>query len=116
MRRFLQRRNASDSGVRDVRPDTCSCRKAGDSSSLSLIQIEMMSSPSETRNGTRQPQSAKASSPRTVRKIRMMLSARNRPTVAATWIHPVAAPRFLLRSEEHTSELQSHHDLVCRLL
>src|SRR5437667_11961412 len=22
----------------------------------------------------------------------------------------------LLRSEEHTSELQSHHDLVCRLL
>src|SRR5277367_2738370 len=23
---------------------------------------------------------------------------------------------FLLRSEEHTSELQSHHDLVCRLL
>src|SRR5260221_14742976 len=24
--------------------------------------------------------------------------------------------RFLLRSEEHTSELQSHSDLVCRLL
>src|SRR5437773_3698513 len=23
---------------------------------------------------------------------------------------------FVLRSEEHTSELQSHHDLVCRLL
>src|SRR5437667_6014860 len=23
---------------------------------------------------------------------------------------------FLARSEEHTSELQSHHDLVCRLL
>src|SRR5574343_1651052 len=23
---------------------------------------------------------------------------------------------ILLRSEEHTSELQSHHDLVCRLL
>src|SRR5208283_6031500 len=36
--------------------------------------------------------------------------------------HPVlhrAARRFFggeLRSEEHTSELQSHHDLVCRLL
>ena len=28
-------------------------------------------------------------------------------------VGPVAA---LLRSEEHTSELQSHHDLVCRLL
>src|SRR5437773_8215635 len=25
-------------------------------------------------------------------------------------------PQFLYRSEEHTSELQSHHDLVCRLL
>src|SRR5437773_7452245 len=24
--------------------------------------------------------------------------------------------RYLVRSEEHTSELQSHHDLVCRLL
>src|SRR5437773_12557309 len=24
--------------------------------------------------------------------------------------------KSLLRSEEHTSELQSHHDLVCRLL
>src|SRR5208283_5723524 len=31
----------------------------------------------------------------------------------------VGNPRFsfnLQRSEEHTSELQSHHDLVCRLL
>src|SRR5437773_6422514 len=26
------------------------------------------------------------------------------------------ASRNILRSEEHTSELQSHHDLVCRLL
>src|SRR5437773_6788660 len=25
-------------------------------------------------------------------------------------------PGICLRSEEHTSELQSHHDLVCRLL
>src|SRR6266540_25071 len=25
-------------------------------------------------------------------------------------------PITMLRSEEHTSELQSHHDLVCRLL
>src|SRR5208283_3254155 len=30
--------------------------------------------------------------------------------------HRVALDRFLVpRSEEHTSELQSHHDLVCRL-
>ena len=26
------------------------------------------------------------------------------------------APNNLMRSEEHTSELQSHSDLVCRLL
>src|SRR5438034_3283407 len=29
---------------------------------------------------------------------------------------PAAAPRVRRRSEEHTSELQSHSDLVCRLL
>src|SRR5437773_3485974 len=30
-------------------------------------------------------------------------------------IYPTCA-EFFFRSEEHTSELQSHHDLVCRLL
>src|SRR5437667_4728804 len=34
--------------------------------------------------------------------------------------HPAAlgraSPVHAVRSEEHTSELQSHHDLVCRLL
>src|SRR5437773_9065816 len=30
--------------------------------------------------------------------------------------HPLAGPIGSHRSEEHTSELQSHHDLVCRLL
>src|SRR5437773_7851285 len=30
--------------------------------------------------------------------------------------HRVEAKPRRLRSEEHTSELQSHHDLVCRLL
>src|SRR5260221_6193392 len=29
---------------------------------------------------------------------------------------PAHGTRILLRSEEHTSELQSHRDLVCRLL
>src|SRR5437667_6685134 len=29
---------------------------------------------------------------------------------------PRGPKRVLRRSEEHTSELQSHHDLVCRLL
>src|SRR5574343_1274527 len=31
-------------------------------------------------------------------------------------ITPVVGSIAYLRSEEHTSELQSHHDLVCRLL
>src|SRR5437773_9679388 len=31
------------------------------------------------------------------------------------WLPSTASSR-LMRSEEHTSELQSHHDLVCRLL
>src|SRR5438132_14092499 len=40
--------------------------------------------------------------------------------VAATLLFPalarLAERPFLFRSEEHTSELQSHSDLVCRLL
>src|SRR5437773_6053233 len=34
---------------------------------------------------------------------------------SATKVRSVMIPSFGLRSEEHTSELQSHHDLVCRL-
>src|SRR5574343_1053779 len=33
--------------------------------------------------------------------------------VVTKYLHVFA---FKLRSEEHTSELQSHHDIVCRLL
>src|SRR5436190_24334890 len=32
------------------------------------------------------------------------------------YLHRVHDDRDLVRSEEHTSELQSHSDLVCRLL
>src|SRR5437773_8320203 len=32
------------------------------------------------------------------------------------WVAPEEQRREHARSEEHTSELQSHHDLVCRLL
>src|SRR5437773_5964347 len=32
------------------------------------------------------------------------------------WHAKAPSPVFAHRSEEHTSELQSHHDLVCRLL
>src|SRR5438874_6807207 len=42
-------------------------------------------------------------------------------TAGVTWIRavdwvPYQAPTFVTRSEEHTSELQSRRDLVCRLL
>src|SRR5690242_20896507 len=34
----------------------------------------------------------------------------------SVWTSPSTASRLLPRSEEHTSELQSHVNLVCRLL
>src|SRR2546428_4826919 len=44
-------------------------------------------------------------------------AARRAPGVAAVWTgEDVAARCGPLRSEEHTSELQSRSDLVCRLL
>src|SRR5260370_31598320 len=39
-----------------------------------------------------------------------------RPFPGASWRKVVAGSRFAIRSEEHTSELQSHLNLVCRLL
>src|SRR5436190_4705504 len=41
------------------------------------------------------------------------------PASPRRWISPIrhpSLPRAPIRSEEHTSELQSHSDLVCRLL
>src|SRR5437773_3322040 len=38
------------------------------------------------------------------------------PCVAAGFAIFFLTNQNVLRSEEHTSELQSHHDLVCRLL
>src|SRR6266540_5387185 len=43
------------------------------------------------------------------------------PTTGCSWPDgsspiPTSSTRRQARSEEHTSELQSHHDLVCRLL
>ena len=42
----------------------------------------------------RQPQSAKAASPISVRVPRITISDRNRPSVAVVWIHEVNAPRL----------------------
>src|SRR5437773_6824690 len=51
-----------------------------------------------------------AAAPRRSRQ-RDRLRSRRRPA-----LREAAAGRVVSRSEEHTSELQSHHDLVCRLL
>src|SRR6266540_7480970 len=39
-----------------------------------------------------------------------------RPAVMYSKANPFRLARSARRSEEHTSELQSHHDIVCRLL
>src|SRR3970282_1163310 len=38
------------------------------------------------------------------------------PEDVERWVGRARPPALSHRSEEHTSELQSHHDLVCRLL
>src|SRR5699024_12548342 len=43
-------------------------------------------------------------------------SRRHRPRASASWSGRCRAHRSAWRSEEHTSELQSRFDLVCRLL
>src|SRR5437773_7321331 len=45
------------------------------------------------------------------------MRASPRASPASSWSKPPASGTWPTdRSEEHTSELQSHHDLVCRLL
>src|SRR5437667_4207328 len=46
--------------------------------------------------------------------VRRMARLAVNPTAASAT--RIAPDRYCRRSEEHTSELQSHHDLVCRLL
>src|SRR5437773_8447387 len=46
--------------------------------------------------------------------LREVRRVAERPTLAE--LRYRLAQRTPVRSEEHTSELQSHHDLVCRLL
>src|SRR5277367_7176845 len=46
--------------------------------------------------------------------ISSLCESASRLTLKRVWRRPSAS--FSSRSEEHTSELQSHHDLVCRLL
>src|SRR2546428_3521224 len=69
--------------------------------------------PTSPRNSNRPP-SPRATSPEEAHPLRQFLppslQARLRPALLRNQRPP------LLRSEEHTSELQSRSDLVCRLL
>src|SRR5260221_1441850 len=51
--------------------------------------------------------------PKWARVARSRLSRSARGPISARYSCSIATPR---RSEEHTSELQSHSDIVCRLL
>src|SRR5947207_10739828 len=59
--------------------------------------------------GQRQPQSRR-------RRYRYATRPATRPPTTATVKDSQDVARLSDRSEEHTSELQSHSDLVCRLL
>src|SRR5438034_7526252 len=50
------------------------------------------------------------------RKFTRMYSDIGRPSIAPEKLLRALLLQVLYRSEEHTSELQSHSDLVCRLL
>src|SRR5436190_7660593 len=62
------------------------------------------------------PEGPHAAPPRAVRAGRRDGGAGGRGGDAAVPRAPAALARGPARSEEHTSELQSHSDLVCRLL
>src|SRR5437773_9170534 len=47
---------------------------------------------------------------------RLMTHSSSTNPAAVSAVRKTAAVLIASRSEEHTSELQSHHDLVCRLL
>src|SRR5947209_16535184 len=51
--------------------------------------------------------------PRLGRQVLDRLQQRGQPVV---WVHARGSERLRMRSEEHTSELQSRQYLVCRLL
>ena len=86
---FFHAPKASVRGAFEVLPSSFIFWKAGDSESCRRIQTEMPSSSTETRNGMRQPQAAKAASPVKLRVARMTSSDRNRPIVAVVWIQLV---------------------------
>src|SRR5207249_11502184 len=55
-------------------------------------------------------------SPRVTGSTNAVNAAASPGSVCASFFRPPPGARTLVRSEEHTSELQSRFDLVCRLL
>ena len=67
-------------------PSALNAAKAGLSDSFSRIHSDTANSPADARNGTRQPQAAKAVSPNAVRVASVTRSAAVRPTAAEVWM------------------------------
>src|SRR5699024_12840377 len=67
---------------------------------------------------TRRSSDLSAITPGTITAMRQPKLAATRPVIAPASVAPMhqAERVMLMRSEEHTSELQSRFDLVCRLL
>ena len=80
--RLGQRPNASESGAFEVVPWLFILTNTGLSASCMRIHSETPSSTTETKNGMRQPQALKASSPILVRVPMTTSSAANNPRVA----------------------------------
>src|SRR5207248_7718812 len=90
----------------------------------SLGRLESERTPSRRRTACRRKTAASPRAPAPPRRVTLSagaLGGRARADLrhpgagrgCATWL---AGKRVLMRSEEHTSELQSPYDLVCRLL
>ena len=92
--RLPQRPKASVSGAFDVVPSSFIFWKTGLSLSCMRIHSDTPSRMIEIRKGMRQPQSAKASSPISVRMVMTTPSAANSPSVAVVWMKLVNSPRF----------------------
>ena len=86
---FFHWPKASVSGALECVPSSFIFWNAGDSASCIRIHTETPSRKMETRNGTRQPHSAKAAGDMTQRSPRMTSNEANRPAVAVVWIHDV---------------------------
>ena len=79
---LLQLPKASVSGAFEVLPSSFIFWKMGDSFNFSRMTTETPSRITDTRNGIRQPQTAKSASPKIVRVKRITSSDRKRPNVA----------------------------------